>query len=99
MLEGLNFFAEDGLREQRTKRVVVGEPEHVHARGPARCFPSARLAVAGVPIALISEVTAAAELADIVDQRSGIADAKTAAAVDAGHRIARTLLVGALAVI
>ena len=67
MLEGLNFFAEDGLREQRTKRVVVGEPEHVHARRAGRRLPTACLAEARIPVSLIAEMAAAAELADIVD--------------------------------
>jgi hypothetical protein len=44
-------------------------------------------------------MAAAAELADIVDQRTGVADAEAATGVDAGEGIARALLIGVFAVV
>ena len=99
LLEGLDFFTKNRLRQQRTERVVVSETEHVHAGRAGRRLPSARLAETRVPITPVTEVAAAAELADVVDQRARITYAEAAATIDGGQRIARTSLVGAFAVV
>ena len=99
LLEGLDLLAEDRLRQQRPERVVVGESQHVHARRTGGSLPTARLAVSGVPVALVTEVTAAAELTDVVDQRARVAHAEAGAVVDVGQGIPRPLLVGIFAVI
>ena len=79
--------------------MVVGEAEHVHAGGAAGRFPCACLAIACVPVALVPQMAAAAELPDVVDQRPRVTDAEAASAVDAGEGVARSLLIGTLAVI
>ena len=99
LLEDLEFLAEDGFREQRGERVVVGEADEIHARGTGRSGPPAGLAVAVRPAGAVAEVVAAAELADVVDERAGVADGETAARIEAGQGVARSGLVGVAAVV
>ena len=99
LLEGLDFLAENRFGQKRSERVVVGEAQHVHAGRTGRSSPSAAFADARIPVALVTEMSTAAELADVVDERTRIADGKAAVVVDAVQRIERAELVGALAVV
>ncbi|OQA26447.1 MAG: hypothetical protein BWY59_01382 [Verrucomicrobia bacterium ADurb.Bin345] len=92
LLEDLKFLAEHFLREQRRERVMIRESDEVE---PA---PASRLAIAVRPPAAVSEVSAAAQLANVVDQRSGIAQREPAAR-ERGQRRARPALVSVPAIV
>jgi hypothetical protein len=92
LFEGLDFLAQNLFGEEGGEGVVVGEADEVQA---AR-LP--RLRCCRCSTAAVAEVPAAAELADVVDQRSGIAQCEAAAGKGV-ERVARAVLVGVLAVV
>ena len=78
---------------------MVGETDEIHACGSAGGFPAPGFFIAVIPSAAISNLIVATELTNIINQGTGIANGKSAVAVDSCKGIARAALIGTSAVI
>ena len=85
LLENLKFLAKYGFRQERGERMVVGEAHKVHACGAGRGFPCPGFLESVVPPSTIAELVHGAELADIVNERTRVADGKSTAVRDVGE--------------